>query len=142
MAPVPTFLGSNKPLISSIASHLVWVGWEGRDTNCLIALSCVLAAASHANTMMWIGQMQDCPLDLAGQGQILKHGRIARQGGRKPRRSWSGQKATQCQLLLFHKTLLLCRTRDNLSEPNNPHLCYENHIRYILSVAFHFCDQQ
>ena len=43
---------------------------EARDYSA--ALEAVLESAAHTNTMMWIGSMVDCPLDLAGQGQLLK----------------------------------------------------------------------
>ena len=49
-------------------------------------------------------------------------------GGRLARR-FSSPKWVSCHLFLFQKTLMLCKTSDNLSEPNNPHLIYEHHIR-------------
>jgi hypothetical protein len=92
-----------------------------------VALFSILSAASHTNTMIWIGKMENCSLDLSGQGQLLRHGRVSRR--LQGRRKWSSQKASASQLFLFQKTLLLCKTTENLSEPNNPHLLYENHIR-------------
>ena len=50
-------------------------------------------------------------------------------GGTKFPLRWASPKLVLCHLFLFHKTLMLCRTNDNLSEPNNPHLIYEAHIR-------------
>ena len=94
------------------------------------ALSSILSAASHTNTMMWIGKMEDCPLDLPGQGQLLKQGRVGKQELMKIKRKWGQQKTSLCQLLLFQESLVLCRTNEDPSEPNNPHLFYENHIRY------------
>ncbi len=32
----------------------------------------VLEAAGHTNTMMWIGRMEDCPIDLSSQVSLLK----------------------------------------------------------------------
>ena len=92
-----------------------------------VALFSILSAASHTNTMIWIGKMENCSFDLSGQGQLLKNGKLFKRflGGRK----WSSQKSSASQLFLFQKTLLLCKTSENLSEPNNPHLLYENHIR-------------
>jgi hypothetical protein len=102
------------------------------------ALSSILSAASHTNNMIWIGKMENCPLDLSGQGQLLKQGRVVNrlQGGRK----WNSQKRSASQLFLFQKTLLLCKTTANQSEPNNPHLLYDNHIRYseIKSSNHHY----
>ena len=31
----------------------------------------ILEAANHTNTMMWIGRMEDCPLELASQVQLF-----------------------------------------------------------------------
>ena len=119
------------------------------------ALESVLAAASHTNTMMWIGKMVNCPIDLPSQGQLIKQGKVrggchinlfecksdtflqvSRRNipvptgvGGKFSRRFSSQKWAVCHLFLFQKTLMLCKTSDNVSEPNNPHLIYENHIR-------------
>jgi hypothetical protein len=92
-----------------------------------VALSSILSAASHTNTMIWIGKIENCSLDLSGQGQLLKNGRVHKrfQKGIK----WSSQKSSASQLFLFDKTLLLCKTTANLSEPNSSHLLYQNHIR-------------
>ena len=43
---------------------------EARDYS--VALEAVLESAAHTNTMMWIGSMVDCPIDLSGQGQLLR----------------------------------------------------------------------
>merc|ERR1711892_929299 len=75
---------------------------------------------------MWIGGMRDCPLDLAGQGQLLKQGTVKERGikgsGRKEK------KCSSCQLFLFQHCLVLCRTKVNLAEPGSPHLAYSAHI--------------
>jgi hypothetical protein len=34
---------------------------------CFDCLEGVLEAADHTNTMMWIGRMEDCPIDLSSQ---------------------------------------------------------------------------
>ena len=44
-------------------------------------------------------------------------------------RRFSSPKTVSCQLFLFQKTVMLCKTTENLSEPNNPHLLYDCHIR-------------
>ena len=51
---------------------------------------------------------------------------------------WSSPKCVMCHLFLFQKTLMLCRTNDNISEPNNPHLVYEGHIRYVRESSVSF----
>ena len=97
------------------------------------ALTSILLTAKHINTMMWIGGMKDCPLDLAGQGQLLKQGtvreRSARGSGKKEKRR-SSEKDFFCCLFLFQHCLVLCRTKDNIEEPNSPHLTYSGHVRY------------
>merc|ERR1711892_695692 len=99
------------------------------------ALSSILSAASHTNTMMWIGKMEDCPFDLSGQGQLLKQGRVEKRfigGTFKKGRKWSFlPRSSRCHLLLFQKTIVLCKSNENLSEsesPPCPNLFYEKHI--------------
>ena len=100
------------------------------------ALSSILLTAKHINTMMWIGGMKDCPLDLAGQGQLIKQGtvreRSARSGRKEKKRS--SEKLISCCLFLFQHCLVLCRTKDNTEDPNSPHLTYSAHVRYYTLV--------
>jgi hypothetical protein len=103
----------------------------------LTALQAVLSATSNTNTMMWIGTMADCPVDLSKQGELLKHGPvIKRPGSVKSRkgRKWSSVKLTSSfYLILFQQSLVLCRTSrtgENTAEPDNPALFYCNHVRY------------
>ena len=44
-------------------------------------------------------------------------------------RRFSSPKTVSCQLFLFQKTVMLCKITENLSDPNNPHLFYDCHIR-------------
>lgn len=92
------------------------------------ALESVLSAASHTNTMMWIGRVESCPVELSSQGRLIKHGPVVRrQAGRT--RKWGGAvRPAAAHLFLFQKSLLLCRTQENPAEPNTPHLLYEHHI--------------
>ena len=139
--------------LSSIAKTCRELGLAEAALEFSLALESVLAAASHTNTMMWIGKMVNCPIDLPSQGQLIKQGKVrgfchnnllsnfsllqvSRRnipvptgGGGKFSRRFSSQKWAPCHLFLFQKTLMLCKTSDNVSEPNNPHLIYENHIR-------------
>ena len=115
--------------LSSLSSTCKELGLSAASAEFSAALSSILSAASHTNTMMWIGKMEDCPFDLAGQGQLLKQGRVGKQELMKIKRKWGQQKTSVCQLLLFQESLVLCRTNEDPSEPNNPHLFYENHIR-------------
>jgi len=121
--------------LSSIAKTSRELGLAEAALEFSLALESVLAAASHTNTMMWIGKMVNCPIDLPSQGQLIKQGKVSRRnipvptgGGGKFSRRFSSQKWAPCHLFLFQKTLMLCKTSDNVSEPNNPHLIYENHI--------------
>ena len=144
--------------LSSIAKTCRELGLAEAALEFSLALESVLAAASHTNTMMWIGKMVNCPIDLPSQGQLIKHSQVSQHlshvivmcqqcvsihfalfqvnkrsilnnNGGKFSRRWASQKFVVCHLFLFQKTLMLCRTSENLSEPNNPHLIYENHIR-------------
>ena len=36
-----------------------------------VIVEAILEAANHTNTMMWIGRMEDCPLELASQVQLF-----------------------------------------------------------------------
>jgi len=119
--------------LSSISKTCEELGLMDASTEFSSALACVLSAASHTNTMMWIGKMVNCPIDLPSQGQLIKHSQVNKRSilnnnGGKFSRRWASQKFVVCHLFLFQKTLMLCRTSENLSEPNNPHLIYENHI--------------
>jgi len=121
--------------LSSISKTCQELGLAEAGAEFSLALDSVLAAASHTNIMMWIGRMVNCPIDLPSQGQLIKHGNVTKRnilvpsgaGGRLARR-FSSPKWVSCHLFLFQKTLMLCKTSDNLSEPNNPHLIYEHHI--------------
>jgi len=78
----------------------------------------ISSSASHTNTMMWIGKMENCNLDLSGQGQLLKHGLVSTKPllpSTKKGRKWStsSQKASSCYLFLFQQTLVLCRKHEN-----------------------------
>merc|ERR1711892_1508210 len=76
--------------------------------------------------------MENCPLDLSGQGQLLKLGSVEKRcigGTFKQGRKWSfKQKSSLGHLLLFQKTIVLCKIKQNLLEPQTPHLLYEEHI--------------
>eukprot|EP00092_Neocalanus_flemingeri_P006754 GFUD01007296.1.p1 GENE.GFUD01007296.1~~GFUD01007296.1.p1 ORF type:complete len:191 (+),score=49.79 GFUD01007296.1:70-573(+) len=77
--------------------------------------------------------MENCPVDLSGQGQLLKHGKLLTRsfaGSVKKGRKWrtSSQKPFSCHLFLFQQTVVLCRTSENCVEQNNPHLFYADHV--------------
>jgi len=124
--------------LSSISKTCQELGLQEASLEFSLALESVLSAASHTNTMMWIGKMVNCPIDLPSQGQLIKHDKVIKRSltssnnntgaGGKFSRRWTSQKYVECHLFLFQKTLMLCRTNENLSEPNNPHLVYDNHI--------------
>jgi len=122
--------------LSSISKTCQELGYTETGSEFSSALECVLSAASHTNIMMWIGRMVNCPLDLPSQGQLMKHGKVTKRvklstassSGSGLARRFSSPKTVSCQLFLFQKTVMLCKTTENLSEPNNPHLLYDCHI--------------
>ena len=59
--------------LSSIAKACQDLGLKEAALEFSLALESVLSAASHTNTMMWIGKMVNCPIDLPSQGQLIKH---------------------------------------------------------------------
>ena len=117
--------------LSSISKTCADLGFYEESEEFSAALSSILTTTSHTNTMMWIGKMQNSPLDLSGQGQLLKHGTVAKKFfdlvfklGRKS----SLEKSSSRQLFLFQKALVLCKIKESFSDPNNPHLIYEQYI--------------
>jgi len=125
--------------LSSISKTCQDLGYKEAGAEFNLALESVLSAAGHTNTMMWIGKMVNCPIDLPSQGQLIKHGKVTKRpilrsltspsSSSVLSRRFSTPKSVSCQLFLFQKTLMLCKTSENLSEPNNPHLLYDCHIR-------------
>ena len=119
--------------LSSLSTTCSELGLHEDSEEFSAALSSILSAASHTNTMMWIGKMEDCPFDLSGQGQLLKQGRVDRRsigGTFQKGRKWSFlPKSSQCHLLLFQKTIVLCKSNESISESECPNLFYEKHIR-------------
>ena len=113
--------------LSAMAHTCEELGLSESAAEYISTLAIILLTTQHINTMMWIGGMRDCPLDLAGQGQLLKQGtvkeRAIKGSGRKEK------KCSSCQLFLFQHCLVLCRTKVNLAEPGSPHLAYSAHIR-------------
>ena len=118
--------------LGSLAKTCEDLGLMPASQDFSVALESILSATSHTNTMMWIGMMENCPLDLPGQGQLLKHGNVLLSSLRgKNERKWStgSQKPSSCYLILFQKNLLLCKARDNNEVPESPHLVYSKHFR-------------
>merc|ERR1719154_62548 len=60
--------------LTSISKTCKELGFTEASADFSSACYFITSAASHTNTMMWIGRMENCPLDLSGQGQLLKHG--------------------------------------------------------------------
>ena len=121
--------------LSSLSKTCKELGFIEASEEYSAALHSILSAANHTNTMMWIGKMENCPLDLSGQGQLLKHGKVQTKclgGSLKKGRRWStrSQKQSPCFLFLFQQTLVLCRTTENYLQQHSPHLCYLDHLRY------------
>ena len=132
--------------LSSLSITCKELGLSEASAEFSAALSSILSAASHTNTMMWIGKMEGCPLDLSGQGQLLKQGRVGKCEILKIRKAWGSQgnvstgsgrrrlggrwsisPQSYC-LILFKQSLVLCRTSENLTEPDSPLLVYSKHF--------------
>jgi len=96
------------------------------------ACDTVMSIASNTNTMMWVGNIENCPLDLVGQGQLLKHGPVeARhwtEGGRKGRKWSRSDKPTSSYLVLFQQAVVLCGTSDKSEDKTYPQLQYIGHL--------------
>merc|ERR1719481_1044061 len=114
--------------LSSLSKSCQELGLEESSRDFSGALESILTAASHTNIMMWIGSMEGCPLDLSGQGQLLRHGSVASRPLRTRRWSSGCWKPTASHLFLFQQTLLLCRACANSVEPSSPKLYYISHI--------------
>ena len=122
--------------LTSISKTCKELGFNEASANVSVACDYVTSAARHTNTMMWIGKMENCPLDLSGQGQLLKQGQVLTRsltGSIKKGRKWStsSQKPSTCHLFLFQQTIVLCKTTEDVEDQNNSHLSYIDHIRYI-----------
>ena len=122
--------------LNSLAKTCKELGLTQASEEYSLALESILSTANHTNTMMWIGKMENCPLDLSGQGQLLKHGKVFTRclgGSLKKGRRWSGrsQRTTPCHLFLFQQTVVLCRIIENNSAHQSPHLHYLDHIRQV-----------
>ena len=116
--------------LTSIAKTCKQLGFDRASDDFSSACQFISSTASHTNTMMWIGTMEHCPLDLSSQGQLLKHGPVLTRpltGSLKKGRRWSTgtQKASSCHLLLFQQTVVLCRRSDSQDDQ----LIYTAHIR-------------
>jgi len=124
--------------LSSISKTCQDLGYSEAGAEFSQALASVLSTASHTNTMMWIGKMVNCPIDLPSQGQLINNGKVSKRpiagspGSSSSSsilsRKLTSPKTVPCRLFLFQKTLMLCKTSENLAEPNNPHLLYDCHI--------------
>jgi len=115
--------------LTSIAKTCKQLGFHAASEDFTSACEFISSTATHTNTMMWIGKMINCPLDLSGQGQLLKHGKVLTRpftGSLKKGRKWStsSQKGSTCHLFLFQQTLVLGKRSDNMDDT----LHYAGHI--------------
>ena len=119
--------------LSKTCSDLGLVKAAGEFSN---ALDLIQTATKHTNTMMWIGKMENCPVDLSSQGQLLKYGGVQSHYLKSVslKRKWSGSLPRQspCCLFLFQQTLVLCRACEDPSDPKTPKLIYCQHININL----------
>ena len=118
--------------LSSLVHTCSQLGYTEASQNYSAALDSILTAAKRTNTLMWVGTMGDCPADIVGQGELLKHGNVKKSAvgvNTSIERKYASQKLSSCHLFLFQQTIILCRRSENRSEPHNPLLFYANHIR-------------
>ena len=118
--------------LSALSATCKDLGFPKASEDFSVALKSILSAANNTNTMIWIGSMENCPLDLSRQGQLLKHGKalmsFLREGnGRKW--STSSQKPFPSYLILFQQSIVLCRMSENMAQPDRPALSYSKHFR-------------
>ena len=117
--------------LSALAKTCKDLGFLTDSEDFSLALEAILSAARHTNTMMWIGKMENCPLDLSGQGQLLKQGNVLASCGKgRNGKRWSigYQTPHSCYFILFQQSLVLCRTTENMAEPDSPSLLYFKHF--------------
>ena len=120
--------------LRSLSLSCTKLGYHDQAKNYQAALDSMETATTMTNTMMWVGTMEDCPLDLSRQGELLKHGPVTktkRPGSVKVKKGgrWSSIKISSFHLILFQQTAVLCRTMQNTKDNNNPRLFYSTHVR-------------
>ena len=81
------------------------------------ALKSVLSVVDHTNTMIWVGNMKTCPLNLCGQGQLIKYEKVL---SKKIHGNFMDRKKWPCCLLLFQQTAILCKIVDHTEKLTNP----------------------
>jgi len=124
--------------LSSLSKTCLDLGLSKSSADFSEALELIQTATKHTNTMMWIGKMEKCHIDLSSQGQLLRYGAVKshylKYGSVKKSRKWSGSLPRQypCYLFLFQQTLVLCKTCEDPSDPKTPKLIYCQHININL----------
>jgi len=118
--------------LSSLSKTARELGLNEAAQHFSTALEAILDAAEHTNTMMWIGRMEECPLDLASQGQLLKKGRVLSRLVKVRRKSFTGWGARVPQgipsfILLFQHSVIICRELSSV-ESSDPRLVYFTHV--------------
>ena len=124
--------------LSALAKTSNDLGYFQDSKDYSLTLDSILSVASITNTMMWIGQMENCPLALSRQGQLLKQGNFIVDSGirRTGRRLTMRLSSHKFCLILFQKSLVLCRTSQNPNKPESPFLRYCMHFRYVDNYDF------
>ena len=107
------------------------LGYFKDSTNYSLALESILSVASITNTMMKVGKIENCPLDLSRQGILIKQGTFIMDSGikRTVKRLTMSLSSHTYSLTLFQKSLVLCRTSQNPNKPDSPFLRYCMHFR-------------
>ena len=111
--------------LSNLARTSTELGNADSSADYSAALDAIMSVAEHTNTMMWIGEIKNCPLILCGQGPLLKHGRVL---SKKIRGSFKNRNKWPCHLLLFQQTLVLCKIVERSEKEQHPDLEYFKHV--------------
>ena len=92
------------------------------------ALGSVLYVASITNSMMWIGKIKHCPVDLSRQGMLIKDGPVCMGSSWRMNANCLGQVQETHYLILFQKSLIVCRRRESPADHDSPVLLYSKHF--------------
>jgi hypothetical protein len=111
--------------LSNLARTSTELGNGDSSADYSAALDAIMSVTEHTNTMMWIGEIKNCPLILCGQGPLLKHGRVL---SKKIRGSFKNRNKWPCHLLLFQQTFILCKIVERSEKEQHPDLEYFKHV--------------
>ena len=104
------------------------LGFLKDSENYQSALASILYVASITNSMMWIGKIKHCPVDLSRQGMLIKDGPVCVGSNWRRNANCLGQVMESHYLILFQRSLIVCRRRENPADQESPVLLYSKHF--------------